>query len=110
MMLTKEIRKTLPPLYAQENEKDPIAYVKYFNPCGAGTWYGMEFDGTDRFFGLCCILEKELGYFSLSELMSVRLRFGLRIERDYYFNPTPLSKLYPERYPLQEKEGINGDD
>ena len=101
MMLTKAILKSLPPLYAQENVKDPIAYVKFFNPCGAGTWWGMEFDGTDRFFGLTELHEKELGYFSLQELMSVRLMFGLRIERDYHFKPTPLSKIYPERYPLQ---------
>lgn len=100
MMLTKEIRKALPPLYSTEKDPDPIIRVKFFNPCGAGTWYATEFDGTDRFFGLCDIHEKEMGYFSLSELMSVRLMFGLRIERDYHFGEKPLSKVFPERYPI----------
>jgi hypothetical protein len=40
----------------------------------------------------------ELGYFSLSELQSIRGAFGLPVERDMYFTPTPLSeieKLHP---------------
>jgi hypothetical protein len=114
LLLTKEIRKKLPPLYATEKDPDPIIRVKFFNPCGAGTWYATEFDGTDLFFGLCDIQEKELGYFSLSELSTIRLRFGLKIERDLHFGEKPLSKVYPERYPLrpeaaQEPGTIGGE-
>jgi len=110
MLLTKEIRKRLPPLYSTEKDPDPIIRVKFFNPCGAGTWYVLEGElspdpdyppGDYLFFGLCDIHEKELGYFNLKELESVRLRFGLRIERDLHFGEKPLSKVFPERYPLK---------
>ena len=37
--------------------------------------------------------EQELGYFSLTELKAIRGQFGLGIERDRHFSPTPLSKL-----------------
>ena len=37
--------------------------------------------------------EKELGYFTLSELQSIRGPGGLKIERDAHFNPTPISEL-----------------
>ncbi|MFN0145959.1 MAG: DUF2958 domain-containing protein [Dehalococcoidia bacterium] len=91
--LTVADRKALPPLYEQDGKGcDAIAYVKFFNPTGAATWYATEFDGDDLFFGLCDLGfgEPELGYFSLSELLSVRVRFGLTIERDTSWKPTPL--------------------
>ena len=86
-------RKRLPPLYTTQNDKDPIAQVKFFDPCGSWTWYATEFDGEDLFFGLVDGFEKELGYFSLSELASVKGACGIGIERDKWFDPTPLSKL-----------------
>ncbi|HEY9798714.1 MAG TPA: DUF2958 domain-containing protein [Leptolyngbyaceae cyanobacterium] len=92
-MLTASIRAQLPALYAQEKTPDPIAYVKFFMPSSDMTWYATEFDGEDTFFGLVQGQEKELGYFSLSELQEVRNRFGLGVERDLSFTPTPLSKL-----------------
>jgi hypothetical protein len=38
-------------------------------------------------------LDVELGYFTIAELEEVRGPGGLTIERDLYFEPTPLSKL-----------------
>ena len=47
-----------------------------------------------RFFGLVDGLDRELGYFSLKELMEVRFPpFGLRIERDRYFTPQTLAEI-----------------
>jgi hypothetical protein len=61
--------------------------VKFFNPVGAGTWYATEFSPEDRlFFGYCHITDGELGYFSLDELESIRLPFGLRVERDVHWD------------------------
>lgn len=91
-LMTKELAAKLPPLYANENVADPIAIVKFFHPFSNWTWYATEFDGTDTFYGLVNGFESELGYFSLSELSSLRVK-GLPIERDLYFKPTPLSKL-----------------
>lgn len=69
-------------------ERDPVPVVKFFNPCGAATWLATELDADgDTLFGLAdlgfgC---PELGSFSLAEIAAVRLRFGLRVERDEYF-------------------------
>ena len=99
MLLTKANRKDLPALYSQDGKGgDAIAVVKFFDPTGSWTWYATEFDGEDTFFGLVDGHEKELGYFSLSELKSVRGRFGLGIERDRYFTPKPLKEIAPEKF------------
>lgn len=67
--------------------------VKFFYPDFSWTWYAIEFDGDDLFFGLVDGFEKELGYFRLSELLQNRGKFGMEIERDYYFTPCRLSTL-----------------
>lgn len=74
---------------------DPVPVVKLFNPIGAATWLATELaDDGDTLFGLAdlgfgC---PELGCFSLSEIASVRLPYGLGIERDLGFASThPLS-------------------
>ena len=93
----ESVRKSLPPLYAQDGSEDPIVYVKFFCPWNNWTWYGTEFDGKDTFFGYVIGFEKELGYFSLSELQSVTGPGGMKIERDIHFRPTPLSEI-KEKY------------
>ena len=94
ILITKEIIKNLPNLYEQDDKGlDAIAYVKFFTPWSSWTWYATEYDGNDIFFGLVDGFEKELGYFSLSELKSIKGPFGLKIERDLYFKPTELKAL-----------------
>ena len=93
-LLTKAILKKLPKLYSQEEKGlEAIVVVKFFTPDGGWTWYVTEFDGDDTFFGLVDGFEKELGYFSLSELQGARGKLGLPIERDLYFDPVPLKEL-----------------
>ena len=93
-LINEEIRNILPKLYDQDNKNlSAIAYVKFFTPDSNWTWYATEFDGKDTFFGLVDGLCQELGYFSLSELESVKGPFGLKIERDLYFVPTTLEEL-----------------
>jgi len=92
-LMTQAIRKKLPKLYSTEKTSDPIVHVKFFTPWTNWTWYATEFDGTDTFFGLVCGHENELGYFSLKELQQIRGPFGLKIERDMYFRPKPLSEV-----------------
>ena len=91
-LMTKEIMKKLPPLYSTEDQKDPIVQTKFFTPDSQWTWYAVEFDGEDLFFGLVIGFEKEFGYFRLSELKSAKGPMGLAIERDLYFKPKPLSQ------------------
>ena len=106
-LLTKELEKTLPTLYSQEGNADPMVMCKFFTPDAGWTWFAIEgspvdVDGyydTDKekvdfvFFGLVSGLEVELGYFSLSELKSTRGKFGLPVERDLSFQPTRLSEV-----------------
>jgi hypothetical protein len=74
---------------------DHLPLVKLFNPVGAATWLLTEMDDTgDRLFGLgdLGLGFPELGYFSLAELQSVRLPFGLWIEREASFRTShPIS-------------------
>ena len=76
------------PLKSQDGQGfDAKVIVKYFNPCGTGTWLitEAEREGDDwRLFGYCHIYEWEWGYLMLSELAYLRLPFGLTIERDIY--------------------------
>ena len=90
-LITKAIEKKLlaNPLYSTDGNIVKDVLVKFFNPCGSGTWYVFEAEknGNDwEFFGLVDLFEKELGYFTLSELESIKLPFGLSIERDMYFS------------------------
>ena len=95
MLLTKQNRKDLPALYSTDGQGyDAIAVVKFFTPDSNWTWYAPEFDPeTGRFFGLVDGLDRELGYFMLSDLESARGPLGLRIERDRYWTPTALKDI-----------------
>ena len=98
-LLNKKTKDALPALYSTEgtpcNKKQIIC--KFFNPIGAGTWYIAEGseqeDGDWLFFGYCDLGfgSPEWGYVTLSELQSVKLPFGMGIERDIYFQPKTLS-------------------
>lgn len=91
MLMTKELEKKLEkyPIGSQDGKgMDAEVLVKYFNPCRAGTWLITEGEKQENgdwlFFGYCNIFEWEWGYVMLSELESVRLPFGLKIERELY--------------------------
>lgn len=92
MLLTKELRKQLPPLHATENDPDPLVLCKFLYADFNWTWYGIEFDGDDLFYGLVDGFARELGYFRLSELSSSREN-GEPIQRDPLFTPCRLSQL-----------------
>lgn len=96
-LMTKVLEKKMPKLYETEKNEEKIAIVKFFNPCGVGTWYGIEYDPKERiFFGYVDLGNPdfaEYGYFSLEELESIKLPFGLKIERDLYFEPTNMKDI-----------------
>ena len=93
-LVTKELEKKFPEIYETQNQKDPIVQAKYFCPWNGWTWFATEFDKEEGiFYGLVAGLEIEFGYFSLNEFETVEGPFGLKIERDLYWEPTPLSKV-----------------
>ncbi len=93
-LITKQLERefTKYPLYSQDGKgKDAKVLAKFF--LQSFTWYVLEFDGKDTFFGVVHNgSEFEYGYFSLSELKSVRGLFGLGVERDMYFDSTTIEK------------------
>ncbi|PYP86009.1 MAG: hypothetical protein DMG65_19690 [Candidatus Angelobacter sp. Gp1-AA117] len=95
-LLPEALRTTLPPLYAQEKNKDPTVWIKFFTPDSSWTWYvteGSEEEGDFLFFGYVVGLEEEWGYFALSELEQARGPLDMPIERDLYFTPRPFSTI-----------------
>lgn len=116
-LLPDILKEQMPSLYSQENEREPLVVVKYFDPVGSWTWYATEGSPVDEdgymdtnkpkvdylFFGLVVGLEPELGYFSLNELKTAKedLR-GIRampIERDIHFRPQRLSEVRKRHNP-----------
>lgn len=94
-LIPQPLLSAIPDLYSTENSKDPICHVKLFTPDSSWSWYITEISKSDNdtCFGYVVGLERELGYFSLSEIESVRGAFGLGVERDTQFAPTLLSKV-----------------
>jgi hypothetical protein len=73
---------------SEKSSKDIKVICKFFNPVGAGTWWLYERLDDDIFMAFCLLDDPtfaELGSISLSEMESVKLRFGLGIERDTSF-------------------------
>jgi hypothetical protein len=88
-LITEELNRLL-----QANDHSTVQHpvCKFFNPCGAATWliFAREKGEDDDILwglgdlGFGCV---EWGTISLSELESVRLPMGLKIERDLHWKP-----------------------
>jgi len=99
-LLTKEIEKRMPAMYATESVSmsNKVLQVKFFTPWSNWTWYGVEYDPVDRiFFGYVEGLEREWGNFSLDELEQVTGPIGLKIERDTSWTPKTFSEYQKVR-------------
>ena len=98
-LVTKEIedaiRKTPYGTTDGTPNDDKKVIARFFNPCGAGTWYVLEDsmffeEGNDQqiVFGAATLgYGLELGDFSIKELNELKLPYGLRIERDISVQP-----------------------
>ena len=75
---------------ANGERRDALPVVRLFTPDFRAVWLLTELDPTnpDIAFGLCDLGlgTPELGSVSLSEIASVRGKFGLPVERDLHFN------------------------
>lgn len=85
ILLTDDLRERLL-ANGLERGADHVPVVKFFNPLGEGVWLVTELDADgDTLFGLADLGDPELGSFSLEELTSIHLPFGMGIERDILF-------------------------
>jgi len=94
-LLTKTIKEKMVKNHNdQDGTKDFKAVLKLFDPTGNSTWYLSELDpNTNVAFGLCDMGYPELGYVSLDELSTLKVKMGLGIERDLYFTPKTFDDL-----------------
>ena len=98
-LLTKKQRTQLL-ANGRNRDRDHQPVVKFFDPSGAATWLFTELDPEDgdTLFGLADLGSgnPELGYSSLAEIGAVRCRFGLGIERDFFFRAKYSLSVYAE--------------
>ena len=95
-LLTESLKKKIPPLYAQDGKGDnATVYAKFFCPWNSWTWYVTEYDPkTNECFGYVDGDFPELGYFSVTELESVKHpQLMLGIEREIHFEPIKLRDI-----------------
>jgi len=80
------------------------AIVKFFNPTGAATWviFGQDEENKDILYGVADLGFGfvEAGTVSLSELESLKVGFGLGIERDLSFTGGEEISYYLEKTSL----------
>lgn len=110
-LLPPEIKNALPKLYDQEKTDDPIVHIKYFFPAGNWTWFVTEgeAEGDDfLFFGYVIGLEREWGYFTLSELEEINVQF-FTVERDLYFKQESFSRALA-RWKMERGEAAGISD
>ncbi len=99
-LVTKAMEAKMPKLYSTENipTEEKKVFAKFFMPDGNYTWYAVEGqkeeNGDITFFGLVDSgHEKELGYFTLSQLQEVRGRLRLPVERDLNFDNKSINDI-----------------
>ncbi|WP_137387902.1 DUF2958 domain-containing protein [Rhodoligotrophos defluvii] len=86
MILLTDTQRTQLLANGRQPNVDHVPIVKFFNPFGAGVWLATELEANgDTMFGLADIGYPELGSWSFEELRSIRLPFGMGIERDLLF-------------------------
>ncbi len=120
-MITKAIARKLVTadqafLESDDGRTSDEIVVKFFDPCGAATWYivsgtplatvnGEPDYETDspadwHLFGFADLGDPqcaELGYVLLSQLEELKRPFGLGIERDMYYSGGSLEKVMDDK-------------
>lgn len=87
----------------QESNRDPTVHIVFYFPLSEWIWFATEGEASEHdflFYGYVVGLEREWGYFSLSELDSVNIN-GIKVLRDEDYIPGPLSECL-KRYGLDE--------
>jgi hypothetical protein len=80
-LLTKELERRFAEL-GEQDIPNPIVVTRFFHPFSNWVWYATAYDPRHRmFFGWVKGDYPELGYFSLDEMMAIKVG-GLGIERD----------------------------
>ena len=120
-LMTKKLAETIPAIYANEHVADydtVLAHAKLFSPYSQWRWFITEMDaGTGQCFGLVEGLERELGYFDLTELAETTVLGGVpAVERDLYWQAKTLGEIKngshgdsADKEGIREGDNMNGD-
>lgn len=104
--MTKELEKRFEKIGNQSEKENPTIVAKYFNPIGSVTWFATEYDPQTKIcYGYVTgMYVDEWGTFSLTELESVRLPLGMKIERDLYYKEKTFEEEIEKKTPKRELE------
>lgn len=109
-LIPDDIRPQLKANFDDETE-DHCPLVKLFCPWGASTWLITAMSEDEELLFALCDLGMgfpEMGYVSLSELLSVKGPFNLTIERDLHFTAKASLTVYAEA--ARRSEAITEDE
>tara|TARA_R110000803_G_scaffold49530_2_gene103024 strand:- start:10181 stop:10498 length:318 start_codon:yes stop_codon:yes gene_type:complete len=84
----------------KNNKIKKNAIIHIFNPYGTGDWFLSQIDEDGIAFGLCDLGYAELGYVSISELESIKIKVGkyeFPLEVDRHFTPIDLQLLATQK-------------
>ena len=106
-LMTQEIARQLPALYAQDGVENPMVYLKLFTPASSWTWLITEYDpASGTAFGFAYDSQypqgAELGYVNIQYLQAQHGR--AIVERDTSFRPKSMSEAL-----RQECDGCKAD-
>jgi hypothetical protein len=91
-LLTDKLIKRFKEIGDQSEQSDPLIVAKFFNACGAGTWYATEYNEKDQvFYGYVSLFgdhNDEWGDFGLAELEEIPT-----IEFDRHFGEKRFSEI-----------------
>jgi hypothetical protein len=105
-LMTKEIEKRFKEAGNQSENENPTFVAKFFNPVGSQTWYASEYYPENKIcYGYVTgMYEEEWGTFSITELESLKLPFGMKIERDLHFDEITFDELTKPKPKKRETE------
>ncbi|SDW81647.1 Protein of unknown function [Lutibacter oricola] len=98
-LITQHLTNRFDQIGNQSEIENPLIIAKFFNPGGAGTWYATEYNPETKIcYGYVTGLAyDEWGTFSIDELETVQLPFGLSIERDIHFDEIHFKELMQKK-------------
>ncbi|CAN5661726.1 hypothetical protein BH24ACI3_BH24ACI3_00760 [soil metagenome] len=102
-LFSEELKNALPKISDQDGNKNPIVHAVFSFPLSGWTWFvteGKPIEDDFLFFGFVVGLEREWGYFCLSELDSVDIN-GIKVCRYKDHEPKPLSECL-QKYGFEE--------
>lgn len=97
-LLNREILDRFKEVGSQDETplKEKRVIVKYFLPDANWTFYVLEYNEKyQEFFGYVTFLENEFGYVTMQQVLDMRGKLGLRVERDEFFEEQLLIEAVP---------------